>query len=180
MVETGKKLFVMGAIIILTSMSIAPLEASVSPRSQQNTTGKNSYVLCEITVKQDYVHLGAFHVNVTWSNQSDFDFQNISDVNFTIITKHRLDDRVLIPRWTKYWVMIGQSEDPTWNIETHYYRCKTLTWEYHNITLNRGNMIYPPTNGTLWCMVSASGFPFKMSPIPYSVKLINITYTGPY
>jgi len=89
-------------------------------------------------------------------------------MNFTVKVRWRLENRVIIPRWTKIRVGIWYDNNWTWDFWSRYYRCKSELWGYQNFTFDRHNWLYPiytnGSNATLGVVVAISCFPFPIIP----------------
>ncbi len=171
-----------GTIFILLTLSIVPINASKTTNDQKSceTQSANQYILGEIRVGWDYYFKQKpFIFNITFNNQTEFEFPEINgtiQTNFTVVFMHRLENRLIFPRWTKAWILVWQGNNYIWNIQTPYYRCKDLKWEYHNITLNAINWIYSPVaNQSIYAMIGVGGFPTHLWPNASNVKEFSIT-----
>lgn len=184
--EVGKRVIIFGTIFILITMSIVPIYASETTKDQNPEKAQSAthYTLATIEIRCDWIWkpFVPLSINVTWNNQTEYEFPEINgtiQTNFTVVIKYRLENWVIIPRWIKVFILIWQGTDYIWNLNTTYFRCSGLKWKYHNITLNNNNQINPPiVNKTLVAGFSVSEFPTNIMPVGTTKKEFTIS-AGP-
>jgi hypothetical protein len=188
MSETGKRAIVFGTIFILITMSMIPIYASDTTKNQspQKVQSEQQYVLGYITVSCDWFFVKGhvpFKAVITFSNQTEFHFPEINGIiqmNFTVICKQRLEDHLIFPRWVKYYAEVWEAGSPdyTWDYWSHYYRCRSLLWKYHNITLDKTNWIFPVhtngSNATIRVILAVSGLPVPILPTSSANETITV------
>jgi hypothetical protein len=173
--EVTKGTMVLGIFFVLMMLSIANSQASENKKDSfpQKNLAASENILANMTVTWDSFFktfsLEGLQPNVT-INQSaitDFYFHEINgtiQMNFTIVCKHRLENRVLFPRFTRVYLAISYNDSYLFLHESINHRCKNLTWDYLNFTVAPENQLVPLlTNGenmTLSVEVGAYGFPF--------------------
>lgn len=142
------------------------------------TLVENDNILAEITVTWDsFFHtfdINALQplVNINQTEVTDFYFPEINgtvQMNFTIVCKHRLENKVLLPRSTRVYLSITHNDSYLFRQESNNHRCKNLAWEYINLTVTPNNQLFNLTtqgkNTTLTVEAGVYGFPFGMKGI---------------
>jgi hypothetical protein len=175
-----RRFMIFGILFILIITSFFNIQAGVSKKDTlpQTTSAENKNVLAEITVKWDsFFH--TFNINdlqptvtINQSEMIEFYFPEINDtiqMNFTVFCKHKLENKVLFPRSTRVYLSITHNDTYLFRHESNNYRCKTLTWEYLNYTVDPHNQLVNLTthgqNTTLKVEVGIYGFPFGLKGI---------------
>ena len=157
-------------------ISIVPIQASENKKDAfpQKTLAASENILANMTVTWDsFFHRFSLNdlqpkVIINQSAIKDFYFLEmngtIEQINFTVVCKHRLENSVLIPRFTRVYLVISYNDTYIFLHESINHRCKNLVWEYQNFTVGSDNQLVPLiTNGenvTLTVEVGAYGFPF--------------------
>jgi hypothetical protein len=154
------KTIIIGIITLLLTISIIPTQARTSNQQStpQQTFLENDNIVADIEVTWDsFLHrlkLKEFGPNVT-INQSitkDFYFPEINgsilSINFTVTCKHKLLTKVILPRFTQVYLAVSYNGTYILLTETENIRCKSLDWEYINLTVASSNGFIPlQTNG---------------------------------
>jgi hypothetical protein len=129
-------------------------------------------ILANVSLSWDsFLHRFSFEdldpkVSINQTPVRDFYFPEINgtiqQLNFTVIYRHKLDYRVILPRFTQFYLAIPYND--TYYLflyESQKYRCTTFDWEYHNFTVGPDDQLLPlETNGknmTLTVEVGAYG-----------------------
>jgi len=184
-----KRAKILGIIVILLMTSIVTIQAAVLEKNTESwtTSGESENILADITVSwNSFFH--TFNINdlqpIVTINQSDtvdFYFPEINDtlqMNFTVICKHRLINKVLFPRSTRVYLSITYNDTYIFRHESNNKRCKTLTWEYLNSTVDQDNQLINLTtygeNVTLKVEVGIYGFPFGFKGITMYLNDITV------
>ena len=170
---------------MLITMSIVPVDANKTTETQcpQKTHSAIQYDLGSIIVKWEW----AFQhwppiVNFIINNQTEFIFPEINgtlQMNFSVTCQHRMDNRLVFPRWTRFVILIWYKGDYIWNYQSKFYHCPgNLLWDYHNVTLDQTNQIFPIVtmgqNATLKVQFWVYGFPPAFL-VPVRSNIVNIT-----
>lgn len=166
---------IIGLLFILTMINIGPTQANQDKKdtSSQQILSDNENILADIIVTWDsFFHRFSFkdlapNITINQSDTTDFYFSEINNtiqMNFTIICKHRLENPVIIRRLTRIYLAISYNDSYLFLAESINHRCKNLTWEYINFTIDPSYQLIPLlTNGenkTLTVEVGVFGFPF--------------------
>jgi len=195
MKNKAKGSLVIGVTFILMMICIEPILASENSKDvfPQSTLTASENVLADITVTWDsFFHrfsLKDLAPNVTCDQSAITDFYfpeingSIPKINFTVICKHKLVTPVLFPRFTQVYLAISYNGSYILLNQSSYHRCKSLEWEYINLTVESNDGFIPLiTNGeniTLEVEVGAFFFifgtieqlaPIMIHPIPTILK----------
>jgi hypothetical protein len=147
-----KKASVLGTLIILITLSIAPIQANENKKevSSQTSHENGENILGTITVKhQSFWATGDLRdliptIIFNQSDTRDFYFEEIDgwiQLNFTVICKQRLENYTSFPRFTRYETYVKYNDDYIFAFRSLSYICWTLKWKYNNITLKPDQMI---------------------------------------
>jgi hypothetical protein len=174
--EVAIKTIIVGIIFLLMMISALPIQAGKDTKDKlpQKTLAASENILANMTVMWDsFFHRFSFDdlqpkVSINQSATKDFYFPEINgtidQINFTVVCKHKLNNSVLIPRFTRIYLAISYNDTFRFQHESINHRCKSLVWEYINFTVGSDNQLAPLiTNGenvTLTVEVGAYGFPF--------------------
>jgi hypothetical protein len=146
-----KKGLVVSIILLFIGVAVLPnINLSVVKASNDNdlvevTTHVIENVLGEIKVWWGWLIKPGLNVQFIFTNQTKFYFSEINgeiQMNFTVICRHILENRFFLPRWTVFNVDVYMPVGFfIWHFRSQPIRCRNLTWEYHNITLDKNNQI---------------------------------------
>jgi hypothetical protein len=145
-------------------ISIVSIQASENKKDAfpQKTLASSENILANISLSWDsFFHKFSFKdlnpiVVINQSSVKDFYFPEINGtipkINFTVVCQHRLLNPVLIPRFTRVYIAISYNDtyNETYILvnESIIHRCKSLEWEYINLTVASNNQFIPLiTNG---------------------------------
>jgi len=155
-----QKTIILDIIIILLFVSVTPNQASITKKetSPQQNLLANDNIVADITVTWDsFLHrfsLQDLGPNVTINQTATTDFYfpeingSIPQINFTVVCKHKLVSKVLFPRVTQVYLALSYNGSYILLNESSYHRCKSLEWEYINLTVESNNGFIPlVTNG---------------------------------
>jgi len=155
-----QKTIILGIITLLLIISIAPNQASITKKetSPQQNLLANDNIVADITVTWDsFLHRFSFqdlapNVTINQSATRDFYFPEINgsipQINFTVVCKHKLVSKVLFPRFTQVYLALSYNGSYILLNESSNHRCKSLEWEYINLTVDSSNGFIPLiTNG---------------------------------
>jgi len=102
----------------------------------------------------------------------------IPQINFSVTCKHRLESPVLLPRFTQVYIGISYNDSFILLNESIKHRCKSLEWEYINLTVESNDQFIPLiTNGqnvTLTVEVGAYSFFFGLRGVIETLDPITI------
>lgn len=175
-----RKSLIFGIILLVLTMGLVNIQTGVGKKNiapqEISTDGDN--VLANMTVAWDSF-FATFNVNnlqpkvgINQSNTVDFYFPEVNgtlQMNFTVVCKHRLEHRVIIPRFTRVYLSISYNESYIFRRESNNTRCRSLLWEYMNFTVEPDDQLMNLTthgnNLTLTVEVGAYGFPFGFNGI---------------
>ncbi len=173
-----KRTIILGLTFILMMVSIIPVEASENKKDgiPQTVLTTNENILADITVTWDsFFHRFSFKdlepiITINQSVVKDFYFPEVNgtipQINFTVVCKHRLENPVLFPRFTRVYIAISYNDTYILLNESINNRCKSLEWEYINFTVESNDQFIPlVTNGenvTLTVEVGAYSFFFGL------------------
>lgn len=155
-----QKTIILSIITMLLIISIAPNQARYSKKEtspQQNLLASEN-VVADITVTWDsFFHQFSFkdlapNVTINQTATTDFYFPEINgsipQINFTVICKHKLIRPVIFPRFTQVYCAISYNGSFIHLNQSSNHRCKSLEWEYINLTVDSNNGFIPLiTNG---------------------------------
>jgi hypothetical protein len=154
-----QKTIILGIITILLIISVTPSQASITKKetSPHQNLLTNDNIVADITVTWDsFLHqfsLQALAPNVT-INQTATDFYfpeingSIPQINFTVVCKHKLVSKVIFPRFTQVYIAVSYNGSFILLSQSINHRCKSLDWEYINLTVDSSNGFIPlVTNG---------------------------------
>lgn len=180
-----QKNILVGTIVILLFINFSPIQAKNTAMEKKlaQSLSDNENIVADIALTWDsFFHqytLKSLAPNVT-INQSatrDFYFPEINGtiplINFTVVCKHKLLNPVILPRFTQVYLTVSYNGTYILLNQSIYHRCKSLDWEYINLTIESRNGFVPlVTNGqnlTLEIEVGAIFFVFgsieKLAPI---------------
>jgi hypothetical protein len=171
-----KRTILLGTIFILMMISFVSIQASENKKDAfpHKTLVTSENILANMTVTWDsFFHsfsLKALQpiVSINQSEIKDFYFPEINgtiqQINFTVVFRHKLENSVLIPRFTRVYVAISYNDSYIFLRESINHRCKNSVWDYQNFTIGSGHQLIPlithGENVTLTVEVGAYGFPF--------------------
>lgn len=119
MKNTGKCILILGLTIILMMISIKPILASENNTDPfpQKTSVASENILADIAVTWDsFFHRFSLNdlqpkVIINQSDNRDFSFPEINgtvkQLNFTVTCRHRLENSVIIPRYTRVYLALS-------------------------------------------------------------------------
>jgi len=155
-----QKTIILNIISLILIISIAPNQASIIKKetSPQQNLLTNDNIIADITVTWDsFLHrfsLQDLAPNVTINQTATTDFYfpeingSIPQINFTVVCKHKLVSKVLFPRFTQVYLALSYNGSYILLNESSNHRCKSLEWEYINLTVESNNEFIPlVTNG---------------------------------
>jgi hypothetical protein len=173
----AKTTIIIGLSFILLMISIEPINADGTKKEicSPKTLTASENILADITMTWDsFFHRFSIKdlepiVTINQSSITDFYFPEVNgtipQINFTIICKHRLENPVVFPRFTVVYLAISYNGTYILLNESINHRCKSLEWEYINLTVESNDQFTPLiTNGenvTLTVEVGAYFFFFK-------------------
>jgi hypothetical protein len=148
MKETGKKAIIVGTIFILITMSIVPIQASDIKRETalQKTQLTNNNVIGTLTLKWNNFLMTSklsWKINFNQSTTRDFYFTEVNgtlqNVNFTIICKQWLENRVIVPRFIKCHLALYNDTNGVYYFDywTHRFWIwgNPTVWKYSNFSV---------------------------------------------
>ena len=155
-----QKTIILDIITLLLIISVTPSQANYTNKdtnTQQNLLA-NDNIIADITVTWDsFLHrfsLQDLAPNVTINQTATTDFYfpeingSIPQINFTVVCKHKLVSKVLFPRVTQVYLALSYNGSYILLNESSNHRCKSLEWEYINLTVESNNGFIPlVTNG---------------------------------
>ncbi|PNX53793.1 MAG: hypothetical protein BV458_02640 [Thermoplasmata archaeon M9B2D] len=169
---------ILGMIVILMIVSIEPIHANQSNKelSFQNNLISTENIVANISVTWDsFLHRFSKDdlepiVTINQSDTRDFYFPEINgmipQINFSVVCKHRLNYKVIIPRFTCVYIAVSFNGTYILLNQSVNNRCKSLEWEYINYSIASNDQFIPLiTNGeniTLTVEVGAYFFFFKI------------------
>ena len=155
-----QKTIILNIITLILIISIAPNQASITTKetSPQQNLLANDNILADITVTWDsFLHrfsLQDLGPNVTINQTATTDFYfpeingSIPQINFTVVCKHKLVSKVIFPRFTQVYIAVSYNGSFILLSQSINHRCKSLDWEYINLTVDSSNGFIPlVTNG---------------------------------
>ncbi len=155
-----QKTIILGIITLLLILGNAPSQASITNKetNPQQSLLANENIVADITATWDsFLHRFSFkdlapNVTINQSATRDFYFPeingSISQLNFTVICKHKLISPVIIPRFTQVYIAISYNGTYILMSQSSNHRCQSLEWEYINLTVDSSNGFIPlVTNG---------------------------------
>lgn len=161
-------------------MGLVNIQTSAGKKGSmlQETSTDGNNVLANMTVAWDSffatLNFNGLQpkVSINQSDMKDFYFPEVNgtlQMNFTVVCKHRLEHRVIIPRLTRVYLSISYNESYVFRRESNNTRCKSLSWEYMNFSVDPEDQLMNLTtqgnNLTLTVEVGAYGFPFGFNGI---------------
>jgi hypothetical protein len=190
MKNIAKKTIIIGLTFILMMISIEPILASENNKDvfPQKTLTASENILADISVTWDsFFHRFSLNdlqpkVVINQSDKRDFYFPEVNgtveNINFTVVCRHRLENSVIIPRFTRVYLALSYNDSYIFLHESINHRCKSLTWEYINFTVDSKNqLVNLTTNGknvTLTLVVGVFGFPFGFQGVTETLESITI------
>jgi len=155
-----QKTIILDIITLLLIISVTPSQANYTNKdtnTQQNLLA-NDNIIADITVTWDsFLHRFSLqdlapNVTINQTATSDFYFPEINgsipQINFTVVCKHKLVSKVLFPRVTQVYLALSYNGSYILLNESSNHRCKSLEWEYINLTVESNNGFIPlVTNG---------------------------------
>jgi|GEM_PF-1557472 len=178
MKNNAKTLIILGMVFIVVTLSIEPIHADQTNKelSFQNNRISTENIVANISVTWDSF-LRRFSkedlepiVTFNQSGTRDFYFPEINGmiphINFSVICKHRLNYKVLFPRFTRVYVAVSFNGSYILLNQSINNRCKSSEWEYINYSIASNDEFIPLiTNGqniTLTVEVGAYFFFFRL------------------
>jgi len=174
MKDVVKRFIVLATTVLVLIMSVVPIQASVHKKEMkpQSTVAFSGNILANVSLSWDsFLHRFSFNdldpkVSINQSAVRDFYFPEINgtiqQMNFTVIFRHKLDYRVILPRYTQFYLAIPYNDTYfLFLYESEKYRATTFEWEYHNFTVGPDDQLLPlethGKNTTLTVEVGAYG-----------------------
>ncbi len=190
MKHTTKNLLIIGLIIILSTMSTGPILAyeNTIDTSPQKIGTDSGNILANMSVTWDsFLHAFSLKglqpkVVINQSVIRDFYFPEVNgtmkNLNFTVVCRHKLENTVFIPRFTRVYLAILYNNSYIFLHESANQRCKSLAWEYINFTVDSKNQLDNLTtngkNATLTVVVGVFGFPFGFQGVTETLEAITV------
>jgi hypothetical protein len=175
--EATKRFIIFGILFMLLTMSIATIQANENKKNllPKKALADNENILANISVTW-FSFFYNFSVDdlqpkisVNQSTVTDFYFPEINgsiQMNFTVVCRHKLVNKVIIPRFTRVYLAVIYNGSYLFWAESVNHRCKNLWWEYINFTVDPNSQLIPlnttGNNATLDVEVGIYGFPFGM------------------
>ena len=187
----AKRVIILGVILILLMSTFTQMQAKENNKATfpRKALGPNENVLANMTVIWDsFFHKFSIKdlqpkVVVNQSAVRDFYFPmaingTVEQLNFTIVCRHKLNNSVIIPRYTRVYLALSYNNSYIFQHESINHRCKNLTWDYIDFTVGPDNQLVPlianGQNLTLTLVVGVFGFPFGFQGITETLEPIVI------
>lgn len=163
-------------VVLLTMSTSAQATLLKKDQSVQQNLNVDDNIVADISLSWDsFLHRFSLKdlnpiVTINQSSTTDYYFPEVNGtipkINFTVICKHQLLYRVLLPRSTRVYLAILYNDTYIFLQESENYRCNTEEWEYINFTAESDDSFEPlVTNGgniTVTLEVGAYGFFFGL------------------
>ena len=150
-----QKTILLGIITIILTISSIPVQAknTYNQTTPQPGSLENGNIVADIAVTWDSLlhNLASkkFGPNVTINQSTTTDFYfpeingSIPHINFTVVCKHKLLTKVILPRFTQVYLAVSYNGTYILLDQTKNIRCQSLDWEYINLTVSSNSGFIP-------------------------------------